>query len=175
MNEIITKMDAARRQLNTAVQLFFSDGDMIAVHTLATASHEILWRLGKQKGVMSVIRSQQHVKPEYTKEFNDLLNKARNFFKHADRDAGDVLDFDTKAIDIWIYDAVSMYCALHDEAPYEYGAFLFWFTSKYSELLLTPDGPVQQQFQTFRDQGITTKQAIRNCIEEHYRRSGSEQ
>jgi hypothetical protein len=48
--EIITKLDAARRQLRTAVTLFFQHGDEVAVHTLTAAAHQILIDLLKPQG-----------------------------------------------------------------------------------------------------------------------------
>jgi hypothetical protein len=38
----ISKFDAARRQLNTAITLWFADGDPVAIHTLAYAAYEII-------------------------------------------------------------------------------------------------------------------------------------
>lgn len=38
----VTKFDAARRQLVTAIRLFFEGGDSISVYTLAHASWEVL-------------------------------------------------------------------------------------------------------------------------------------
>jgi hypothetical protein len=38
----ISKLEAANRQLCTAIRLFFDDGDSIAVHTLACCTRD-LW------------------------------------------------------------------------------------------------------------------------------------
>jgi hypothetical protein len=38
----ISKLDAARRQLDTAIRLYFMEGDPVSVHTLAAAAFEIL-------------------------------------------------------------------------------------------------------------------------------------
>ncbi len=48
--ETVTKLDAARRQLHTAIRLFFANEDMVSVHTLTRASHEILRTLLSAKG-----------------------------------------------------------------------------------------------------------------------------
>jgi hypothetical protein len=37
----ITKLEAANRQLCTAIRMFFADDDAVAVHTLACAAREI--------------------------------------------------------------------------------------------------------------------------------------
>lgn len=45
----ISKLDSARRQLETAVRLFFVDGDPVSVHTLAAAAGEVLADLARQE------------------------------------------------------------------------------------------------------------------------------
>ena len=39
----ITKLDAARRQLDTPIRLFFDNEDSLSIHTLAYASFKILF------------------------------------------------------------------------------------------------------------------------------------
>jgi hypothetical protein len=46
----ITKLDAARRQLETAITLWFHDADPISVHTLVMAAHGILKAINKKLG-----------------------------------------------------------------------------------------------------------------------------
>lgn len=48
-SEPISKIEAAFRQLRTAVLLFFSDQDPVAVHTLTAAAHEILRQFAERK------------------------------------------------------------------------------------------------------------------------------
>jgi hypothetical protein len=45
----VTKLDAAKRQVEQALALFFSDGDPVAIHTLLFASVEIIDGLYKRK------------------------------------------------------------------------------------------------------------------------------
>src|SRR5712692_11716002 len=47
---MITKLEAAHRQLTTAIRMFFADGDAVAVHTLACAAREIYERHGGKAG-----------------------------------------------------------------------------------------------------------------------------
>jgi len=37
----ISKLDAAKRQLETAIRLYFNEADPVSVHTLAGAAHTI--------------------------------------------------------------------------------------------------------------------------------------
>lgn len=86
-------MDAARRQLREAICLFFERRDMIAVHTLGAASLQILHDLAKARGVISFIKDNPMIRPEYKKEVFKKISEAENFFKHADRDSDKFLEF----------------------------------------------------------------------------------
>ena len=54
-SEKVTKKDAARRQLQAAVRLFFVEEDSIAIHTIAGAAHELLRTLVKRHGGSSLL------------------------------------------------------------------------------------------------------------------------
>lgn len=45
MTEPISKIDGARRQLDTAIDLYFDDADSLSVHTLAFAAFKVLFDL----------------------------------------------------------------------------------------------------------------------------------
>jgi len=80
----ITKLEAAKSQIKTAIELYFEDRDPISVHTLAMAAAEIIDRLCEAKGHKSM-RSHfmSLILPQHRKKVSDALNKAVNFFKHA--------------------------------------------------------------------------------------------
>jgi hypothetical protein len=80
----ITKLDAAKSQLATAIRLYFEDCDPVSVHTLALAASEIIDRLCVSKDTPAMRSSfLAAIIPGRRKEFADTFNKARNFFKHA--------------------------------------------------------------------------------------------
>lgn len=83
----ITKLDAARRQLNTAIKLWFTDGDAISIHTLSYAAYEIIHVISKpERNSRPLLWDTHVVKDEHRKEFNISARKHANFFKHADRE-----------------------------------------------------------------------------------------
>ena len=51
MGTIVTKIEAAHRQLAIAVKLYFQNDDMVAVHTLACAAREIYEKHCKKQGL----------------------------------------------------------------------------------------------------------------------------
>jgi hypothetical protein len=88
----ISKIEAAQRQLDTAIRLFLADDDWVAIHTLASASGRILRDLAEHRGSSAWDRLKEHIRPEMRKEFWGLLNGPANFFKHAQRDPNDFLE-----------------------------------------------------------------------------------
>jgi hypothetical protein len=51
----VTKLDAAKRQLRTALRLWFDDGDPVSIHTLLAAAHEIIHTLYRRKGLRDLL------------------------------------------------------------------------------------------------------------------------
>ncbi len=76
-------MDAARGQLHTAIRLWFEGGDPVAIHTLASAAHEIVHALFKKKGLKGLAFDTQYVKADKRQKWASDLKKPANFFKHA--------------------------------------------------------------------------------------------
>ena len=135
--EKVSKLDAARRQLRTALRLFLQESDSVSIHTLAAASHEILRTLIKAKGGGSLIRDSDFIKPEYQKEYEKHINRPRNFFKHADRDPNEVLEFPSGGNVFDLYDCVVMDYKLNGNkfSSRECQLFMSWFMISYPHLL----------------------------------------
>lgn len=83
----VNKFDVAEKQLHQAINLFFSGGDAISIHTLSEASSQVLYDISKQESDQaSLLRDTSWVKAEHKQDWLRALTKARNYFKHADRD-----------------------------------------------------------------------------------------
>lgn len=52
----LTKLEAARRQLETSVKLFFDHGDEVSIHTLVAAGYAIVRDINKHRGGDSMIK-----------------------------------------------------------------------------------------------------------------------
>jgi hypothetical protein len=93
---IVDKLNAAKRQLATAIWLHLEDRDPVSVHTIASAAKEIVDKLCEHNGVHNQIGRRQLldlVLPERQKEVGDALNRSRNFFKHLGANPQEVIDF----------------------------------------------------------------------------------
>jgi hypothetical protein len=91
---MISKLDAAREQIRTAILIWFNEGSTIAIHTLAAAAHEIVHALYVKKGLVDLLLDTDLVKPQYRSYWIGKVREDANFFKHADRDPDALLEFD---------------------------------------------------------------------------------
>ena len=89
----VSKLGAARRQLDCAIELWFADKDDVSIHTLAAAAHQIIYDINKKKGGGELIFDSIVIKDERRSEFVALIKRDMNFFKHADQDPEGITEF----------------------------------------------------------------------------------
>ena len=123
----LSKIDAAKRQLDMSIILYFSNADPVSIHTLAAASHGIINDLSKPIGVKSFIKNFDLIRDEKRGEYIKLINSAQNFFKHADKDENELYNFTPSTTDFLIFDACQLYQQLTNEAPKLMHIFSIWF------------------------------------------------
>jgi hypothetical protein len=129
------KTDIARRQLVTAIQLFFDDSDPVSVYTLATNAWEVIDVLCNSNDTDSISnQSRSHI-PNGKDLKRDYINSPyRNFFKHADQDANDKLDgFDGQKCDNVIFLAAEDYMRFNKKSPFEFQVFQLWYLALFPE------------------------------------------
>lgn len=133
----ISKLDAARRQLEAAMLLYFREADPVAIHSLAAAAHEILKDLSSKFGSpMPIERTlAQALGKELAKKLGRLAREPQNFFKHANRNAESILEFSPGLTDLILLDSVVQYCSITGEQPPMLGAFIAWFAIQNPEVL----------------------------------------
>lgn len=130
--EIITKIEAAERQLCGAIRMFFDEGDMIAVHTLATAAQQILLDLALPLGIYSFFND------EKLTDLRDVFRTSQNFLKHADRDSDGKLPFFPEITKFHLLDACFLVCTLTHRVLPEVTGFLGWFLTQFPHLFDSP-------------------------------------
>jgi hypothetical protein len=91
--ERVDKLTGGRRVLNAALNLWFADGDPLAVHTLAAASHGVLADLCRHRGISDKLFDSALVKEEHRKLWIKKVRGPANFLKHADEDPVSELEF----------------------------------------------------------------------------------
>src|SRR5450759_3861960 len=93
MTRILSPLLIARSQLLTAIDILFSHGDPISVHTLAGAAREILEGLCRLEGIEPMTDFILKDHPEKSrKDIWNAMNLYRNCFKHLGRTAEERAD-----------------------------------------------------------------------------------
>ncbi len=91
----VSKMTAAHRQLNAAISFDFQGADPIVVCTLAGAASRIFSDLiNKRDPSRSWDQRAWTANKITSKEYFQVIRKAQDFLKHADKDPDDVLVLD---------------------------------------------------------------------------------
>jgi len=102
----LNKMEAAKRQLKEAIVMFLEKRDIVAVHTLAAASYQVLYDIAKKQGIRDILYDSDIIKDEYRGiAKTDYINKAKNFFKHADKDLDEETEFNSSMNEWFLFSA----------------------------------------------------------------------
>ena len=122
----INKIEAARRQIVTAIELLFSGGDPVAIHTLVGADWRILRDLCEKQTTPQHLAFKGAIRPGMEKKFWTAMNSAVDFFKHADRDADAILEVDEAVNELVIMLAIKDFVDLGNRLSVEMIAFNTW-------------------------------------------------
>ncbi len=126
MSTIITKIEGASRQLNTAIRLFFDADDSVSVHTLAAAAANVFADLVERRSGASWRTRTRESSMLSMKEVKAILHEEWNFFKHADRDPDSVLQFNEElAADLMFM--ATLDCGDLAPTSCEMQAFQIWY------------------------------------------------
>ncbi len=127
----LSSLEVARRELETAVSLFFKNGDPVSIHTLACASQEILEVIAKKQGSVSMQKELLDLLlPDKRKFVADKLRNPQNFFKHV---TGKTIDFNPELSQYFIWDACQLYEKITGEKVKSFQIFHWWFGIKHKE------------------------------------------
>ncbi|MFC0246519.1 hypothetical protein [Falsochrobactrum ovis] len=132
--EVISKLDAARRQLLAALHIHWYLNEPIAVYTLAANSWEVCNSLLKKDEKIRILQQITEAYGAPPKEIIDLINAPRNFVKHADRDPDAVFpDIKEEDCDAVLLTACLDYMFANGRSPYIMGIFLSWYSAIYQK------------------------------------------
>ena len=109
----LSKLGVAKRQLCTAIDLYFSDGDLVSAWTLGAAAYNVIRDLKKASGESNMMLKDQIVAlvpPERRQSVFLKIQEVENFLKHADRDPKGTLTFSPHGrIELLLFDAANVY------------------------------------------------------------------
>ena len=135
----LNKLECARRQLETAINLFFHHGDPVSVHTLTCAGYNIVRDVNNSRDGEPMLAKQRYVEMDGKPALSDI-NEPENFFKHGDRDSDGELTFDPRFTECLLVDACEKYSELTAERVGEFMVFTLWFVCQSPEVFKIPEG-----------------------------------
>lgn len=133
----ITKIDAAVRQLETAIELWASDGDFVSIYTLSHSAHEILYQINK--GHKTPCKSLADPDPNIFSEEGVRLYKAAfkmnyNFSKHGGANPRELHRYAVGNISCVIFDCIYIHNQLRFPLRAVFEAFFDWLLMTEPEL-----------------------------------------
>ncbi len=132
----ISKIESARRQLDCAIELWFLDKDEVSIHTLAAAAHQIIHDVKVHRGEKrDLLYDSALVKPQYRKQWINVIKQAANFFKHADNDPEGMVEFPPFANLTFIMFSIAGLGLLGEKTSYPMNALVAWLTIHQPELV----------------------------------------
>lgn len=139
MSPPLTKILVAKRQLATAIELFFAGGDSISVYSLATNAWEIIDVLCRKVSVNSIsIQARESLPSEKDLKLDYINSPYRNFFKHAKSDSDQALSpLPNSQVEAVLFLAVEDYIRLQQRSPVQLQVFQLWYLAKHPEKLAT--------------------------------------
>ncbi|MCF6777951.1 hypothetical protein L3V83_15415 [Thiotrichales bacterium 19X7-9] len=118
----LNKFQVAEKQLFSAIEMFFNDKEPVSIHTLSEAAGSVFLDLANYKNLhVFHIRGSKSLfkKHDFGRTYREHLNQMnelRNFFKHANNDAGNTIEFAPSYNAFSIENTILLYLQLHYRA-----------------------------------------------------------
>lgn len=109
---LLDKLAVAERQLDTAIWLWFNDGDIVSIVTLSGAVLGVMDALFQKhkKGRRPFPFDEKDAPPGMTaKQARKIFKAAENFSKHANTDHDKSFDYEFDKVSAYLYCAVAAY------------------------------------------------------------------
>lgn len=117
----IGKLEAAKRQLDAAIRMFFRNEDMLAIHTVSRAAFRVLYDITEETNAKKALDT--HIKKVGPKRFHEETN----FLKHADEDPAAEIDENFQDFtEAGIGMAIGLYKSHDSTLSPEMASFLAW-------------------------------------------------
>jgi hypothetical protein len=144
----ISKLEAAERQLNCAIRLYFADDDLLAVHTLSRAAFRVLFDIYPER-----VRDTfgKDLEADITRLGWRRFNRVANFLKHAEEDREDTIDYAEADTQMGIGFALILHSRIARRYTPETAAFDLWMKLQNPEKFKLPIDPDPEIEKGYRD------------------------
>lgn len=136
--ETVTRQDAVRRQLSTAIDLILGNGDAVSANVLTWAATEVLRGVATARGINTFLGSlEDRIKPQHLKDWRNILREHYNYFKHSDRDPDLVItDFTPEATTWPLLGACRDYFEIYKSRTWPMLVYQLWFFCRNPNMLI---------------------------------------
>ena len=145
----LSKLESAKRQIEVSISLYFNWGDEVSIHTLISASLQVLLDVNKNNGGEPSFKEkimEEFLNPEKIKIFKTAIKKPENFFKHADRDHNDIITFNPEASEHVMFECVILYHKMTGELPKVFHFFKVWYMNQHSDIFQYMPKEIKESF-----------------------------
>ena len=135
----VTRIQAARQQLDSAIGLYFISDDLISRHTLLFAAIGILNPMILARGGADLLMADK-VAPEFRDRWLATLKESSNFFKHGkkDGDPNDTVTFRPSLDELTLSATIEGYGKIAGRLTENMILFVMWIRRKYPTLYAAP-------------------------------------
>jgi len=125
----LTKIDVAEALIRSAVRQFFEDAHPVPVYALANAAREIVTNIGTHSGVPTLLHAVANRRATTIWDLTSDSRRLAAFFKHADRDPEETIEFREDEIDAVLAVACQDFGRVTGGMPVEAQVFELWVYS----------------------------------------------
>jgi len=93
----------------------------------------------------------EYTKPAFKDEMRQKLNQPENFFKHANHDSGDPLEFNPAVTEFFLLDACNKYRELTGESVPTLSLFVSWYMLNHPNIFNLPAHVAQLRTEVHSD------------------------
>lgn len=135
----ITRQQAARQEIETAIELLFDDGSPVAIEVLTWAAVEMMRGIAEHRGIETFqAKMEISVVPKHLREWRQIMKGHYNYFKHGDRDPERVADeFRPEAVTFSLFGACNDYQALFGKTTLAMYFYVAWFLGRHPDTLMS--------------------------------------
>jgi hypothetical protein len=144
----ISKIEAAQRQLDCAIRLYFAEDDVISVHTLSRAAFRLLYDIYPTLRDDGFSRDLERLIAQFGWR---SFNEAANFLKHANTDVDGTLELREEDTQMGIGFAIVLYRRLSTGYTPEMRSFDEWMKVSNPDKFNIPPDPDPEIELAFRE------------------------
>lgn len=141
----VSRIQAARQQLDAAIALYFISDDVVSSHTLLFAAIGILNPMWQARGGSDLLLADK-VKPEDRDAWLATMKESSNFFKHGKKegDPNEVVHFRPQLDELSLFETILAYREIASGITDNMTIFIWWIRRKYPRLRLEPLDEVEK-------------------------------